>query len=49
MTDTAIRVENLSKQYPSLRQPFDKAQGKAQDKPHRRPAGALQDDPCPVE
>jgi len=24
MTDTAIRVENLSKQYPSLRQPFDK-------------------------
>ena len=24
VSDTAIRVENLSKQYPSLRQPFDK-------------------------
>jgi hypothetical protein len=39
MNDIAIRVENLSKQYPStaLRQPFDGAQDKAQDKPHRWP------------
>jgi hypothetical protein len=47
MTDIAIRVENLSKQYPSLRQAQYKRQ--AQDKPHRRPAGTLQDDPGPVE
>jgi hypothetical protein len=51
MSDVAIRVGNLSKQYPSLRQAQYKRQ--AQDKPHRRPfdqaqdrpAGALQDDP----